>query len=465
MTCPVLPNPDSRLVDSQSGTAICPSRSSDILRSRVHHDSQNESTDSSHSSNDNSRTKPEKKCHIPHGQLALLGNQDASQRKKSTTDKLAENDAKVTFGTYCKFLAQGHPFLIPIFVVLYFVVQAVYLAVPYWLCVWAESPDSSKDDPFFWHVLGIIVIMLLVLGLTRNMLFYQNILSASRRVHDSMLTALTRASVAWFDKNPCGDIMSRVSKDVAMTDDFLTWMATDMMQVVFITFGSIIAITVSNPIMIAIVIPMIYCLILFSKKAVGPSRKANREMLASKAPIFSQISLVRGNLFSIRAFGLTSYFKEKFEQLAVANSLSFYSHYSIIQWLHFRNDMAGLVFICVNVFATIALQDWLDRRMIALSLSLTTTIIINLVWTMYQLVSVESKMASPERMFQYAAIPAEPGLDQQRAFTIQRGEIKFEEVELRYDDNVALVNCNFHVYPGERVGIVGKTGAGKSSII
>jgi len=73
--------------------------------------------------------------------------------------------------------------------------------------------------------------------------------------------------------------------------------------------------------------------------------------------------------------------------------------------------MAGLVFICVNVFATIALQDWLDRRMIALSLSLTTTIIINLVWTMYQLVSVESKMASPERMFQYAAIPAEPGLD------------------------------------------------------
>ena len=68
-------------------------------------------------------------------------------------------------------------------------------------------------------------------------------------------------------------------------------------------------------------------------------------------------------------------------------------------------------------------------------------------------------------MFQYTEIPNEPGLAYQREFTVQRGEIKFQEVELRYDDNIALVNCSFHVNAGERVGIVGKTGAGKSSII
>lgn len=76
--------------------------------------------------------------------------------------------------------------------------------------------------------------------------------------------------------------------------------------------------------------------------------------------------------------------------------------------------MAGLVFICVNIIITIAMVDFLEAKLMALSLSLTTTVIINMVWTMYQLVSVEAKMASPERLFQYTEIPSEAGLAYQR---------------------------------------------------
>jgi ABC-type multidrug transport system fused ATPase/permease subunit len=282
-----------------------------------------------------------------------------------------------------------------------------------------------------------------------------------------MMTHLLETSTLFYDKNPIGAILARLSKDVAMTDDFLTWMFTDMMQVVFITFGSLLAMTVGNPLMVVMLPPVIIMLILFGKRAVGPSQKAQALMLESKAPIFSQIALVRQNLFSIRAYGLTRYFQDRFETLATTNSIKFYSHYSIIQWLHFRNDLVGVGFISVNVLLIVALvhTDFLDRKLMAMSLSLTTTVIINLVWTMYQLVSVQSKMASPARMFEYMSLPKEDGLSLKSGFDICQGEIEFYEVTLKYGQKTALLDCNFRVLPGERVGIVGKTGAGKSSLV
>jgi ABC-type multidrug transport system fused ATPase/permease subunit len=63
----------------------------------------------------------------------------------------------------------------------------------------------------------------------RNMLFYQNILTASRNLSDKMMSRLLRATLAFFDKTPIGTILARLSKDVAMADDFLTWMFMDMM--------------------------------------------------------------------------------------------------------------------------------------------------------------------------------------------------------------------------------------------
>jgi hypothetical protein len=139
----------------------------------------------------------------------------------------------------------------------------------------------------------------------------------------------------------------------------------------------------SNPVMFVVLFPLLYLLSQFMRRAMWACSRAHEMMLESKSPIFSQISLVRQSLFSIRSYDLVDYFRKRFEKLSILCSLRFFSHYSIIQWLHFRNDMTGLLFICINIAAVIVMAPYLDKSMIALSLSLTTTVIINLVWTMY----------------------------------------------------------------------------------
>ena len=142
-----------------------------------------------------------------------------------------EEEGSIGLKTYYKFLSSGHEWLVPILIVLCFATQFTFLCVPYWLAVWSQQDSEEAKDPYYLEVLGFIVLILVVLALLRNNLLYQNILSSSRNLHNMIIRKLARAPVKFFDENSSGKIMGRCSKDIAMMDDFLTWMFTDMIQV------------------------------------------------------------------------------------------------------------------------------------------------------------------------------------------------------------------------------------------
>ena len=122
------------------------------------------------------------------------------------------------------------------------------------------------------EVLGYIVLLLLGVTLAKNNLLYQNILTSSRNLHNTLITKLARSKVEFFDKNTSGHIMGRCSKDIAMMDDFLSWMFTDFIQVMFLAFGSMAAMVIGNPWLCIVIIPVILGIVFVMKRGVGPTR-------------------------------------------------------------------------------------------------------------------------------------------------------------------------------------------------
>ena len=113
-------------------------------------------------------------------------------------------------------------------------------------------------------------------------------------------------------------------------------------------------------------------------------------------------------------------------------------------------------------------KDTLNSAILAVGISLTITLIINLVWAMFQTVHVDGLMASPERMLKYTQIEEEAPLQTDTDLIVNQPSIEFTNVTLKYDqdrEEIALRDVNFTVQPCEKVGIVGRTGAGKSSIM
>ena len=414
---------------------------------------------------------PFEKIEVPQEEVQV-----GESEEKLETGEAVDNDdddeeemlGNVSFKTYAKMLCAGYWWLVPLIVILCFVVEVLFLAVPFWLAVWSEQGTEEAKDPYYLEILGYIVIILLVIALLRNNLLYQNILTASRNMHDILITKLARSKVQFFDQNTSGKIMGRCSKDIAMMDDFLSWMFSDMVQVMFIAFGAMIAMIIGNPFLAVIAIPVVIGLIIILKKGVGPSRQSHRLMLSSKTPIFSHLSLISNGLYSIRAFNLIDTFKEKFQKYTTQSTKYYLAHFGITFWMHFRCDLVGAFYISCNLIVAMAARNELDKSTLAVGLSLTITLIINLVWVLFQMVHVEALMASPERMFRFSQIEEEGAITTDHELKVSEAKIEFKDVVLKYDPEkvvTALKSVNFVIPGGVRVGICGRTGAGKSSIM
>ena len=136
-----------------------------------------------------------------------------------------------------------------------------------------------------------------------------------------------------------------------------------------------------------------------------------------------------------------------------------------MRWMHFNSDAVCAVFILVNVFLSVIMINYLDRKLVSTGLSLVLVLAMDLVWTMFQFSQVQTYMASAERMLECTKLPIEAYNSEKNTLLVRRGEIVFEKASLCYQGSYALKAMSFSVRAGDKVGIVGRTGAGKSSII
>lgn len=293
-------------------------------------------------------------------------------------------------------------------------------------------------------------------------------LQASKVLHDRILKRVLNAPLSWFNINPTGRILNRFSKDIDTVDVTIRFNVRILSIIVIRTVVSLILISIGSPFSIIPLIPIVCLYILFQIFYVSTSRQLKRIESATKSPVYSHFSETILGRQSIRAFKIMSEFTLESNHRVDVNNMSYYTACVASRWLSVRLEFLGFIVVLSASMVAVLLRDTISPGIAGLSVtySLTITMVMSMLVRTYS--DYETNVVSVERILEYTRLTTEPEDDEEPVDPNwpSSGQIVFEDYSTRYrpDLDLVLKDLNIEIKPSEKIGIVGRTGSGKSSI-
>jgi ABC-type multidrug transport system fused ATPase/permease subunit len=381
----------------------------------------------------------------------------------------------ITAKVYWYYVKSGGVFLFLISILLLLLLCAARVFASIWLSDWS---DPVKVATRGWETR---VYLGVYLGATffEVILFYIRLIpivywskNASLTLHRGLTAAVVRASTSFFDITPMGRLLSRFSKDINLVDDLLA-LQFDQYIMLIVTLLQIFAqMATSQPYMlIAVGAGAIIFLVLqrfFQRTAI----EIQRIEAVSRAPIFSHLTETIEGASSIRAYKVQKRFIRSNMNKVNANIIDFLSLRYSTGWFGQRLDWIGTV-ILFTMFLAIFLTrklGGLDVALAGLSMSSASSLTLILSAVANNGVELETKMNSVERIRQYMAIeqeaPAHIPEKKPPASWPEKGQVTFKNLSIAYKNGPrVLKDVSLKIKPHQKIGIVGRTGAGKSTLI
>ncbi|KAJ3378261.1 Multidrug resistance-associated protein 1 [Entophlyctis sp. JEL0112] len=369
------------------------------------------------------------------------------------------------------FKASGSDAFLAITIFSLLLTQATRLANDLWLAEWSENtyPGMSKQT-YIGIYAGLSLLQSIAL-LFYSMMFAIGGISASKHLHDSVFKRVIHCAVGFFDQTPVGRIINRLSRDIDYVDNSLY----DSIRLFFYAFLQVVSAFfllsyITTGIFLAALLPMlaIYCIMQLLIRT--SSREIKRIEAVSRSPMFAHISECMSGLATIRAYNDQERFILKTETLADCNAAPLYLVYVGQRWMALRNDFIGSVLVLATALYAAVNQYTINPSLIGLGLSYLFQTVALMNMLIYQAVEMENQLNAVERLFEYTKLPVETqdGVAASKNWSwLKKGSIEFQNVQMRYQPNLPLVlnNVNFRINGGEKIGIVGRTGSGKSSLM
>ena len=378
-------------------------------------------------------------------------------------------------GGFCAFLAM-------------FLIQglgrASEIGASFWLAYWAENaisasmtgvPLSDERTVWFLNIYALFGIVAVV-GLTvRSILMAVHRLHASKTLHENLLTRILRAPVAFFDVTPTGRVLARFAADMDKIDLDLTQSIGQGMGTIFSVLGAIGAIVAATKgtFLIAL-IPMGYFYYLIQKWFRRTSTELERVTSISISPIFADFSQVLSGTSTVRAYSEQSRFfrqcQSSFDKFNACYNVQQMCNY----WLGLRLDVLGgfIGFFVGAIAVGTAQYDFIPAGWLGLALSYSIEVTGFLKHGVRMIATVEADMNSVERVLYYSEsidteAPEEvPDKDPAAGSWPSKGQIDIEHASMRYRDGpLVLKDISITINGGEKIGVVGRTGSGKSSLM
>ncbi|KAI9832491.1 MAG: hypothetical protein M1838_005641, partial [Thelocarpon superellum] len=329
---------------------------------------------------------------------------------------------------------------------------------------------SEVDVSHYLAVYALIGVVYLLISLLREAISFGGSLNASWKIHKWLLESVTRAKFSFFDSTPLGQLMNRFSKDIEAIDQEVAPVALGMVHCSFTIVTVIILISVITPsfLIAAFFISAMYFFI--GKFYIRSSRDLKRLESVQRSPLYQQFGETLSGITTIRAYGDERRFVR--DNLARINTQArpFIYMWATNRWLAFRVDIVGaLVAFFAGAFV-ISSVGRIDAGAAGLSLTYAVTFTENVLWLVRLYAINEQNMNSVERVKEYLDVQQEA-----KAIVPERrppgnwpskGAVEFSKYTTRYRSDLepVLRNISFRIRPLEKVGIVGRTGAGKSSL-
>ncbi|XP_048735267.2 multidrug resistance-associated protein 1-like [Ostrea edulis] len=319
-------------------------------------------------------------------------------------------------------------------------------------------------------VYGSVGLIRTLFDLTIQFLTAYIAITSARKLHQNALSSVMRAPLNFFDTTPIGRIINRFSKDMGMLDGQLPWITQSFMQCFPHLIFTVGIITLGTPNILFFVIPL--CIVYFFVQRIftATATQTKRIFSALRSPQYSHFSESIHGVTTIRAFNKTSEFamesdrrREAYIKAEVTNTMCY-------RWLGIRLEFLGNILVFIACILASCRRDVLSSGIIALVMTYSGRITGILNWIVHVFTEMDTSIVSVERIQEYINIKPEAAWRIKETKPApewpHEGHIKFSNFSLRYREGLDLVlkGIDCEIFSGEKIGIVGRTGAGKSSL-
>ncbi|GFZ17648.1 multidrug resistance-associated protein 5 [Actinidia rufa] len=402
--------------------------------------------------------------------------QSKRSRKKQLVQEEERERGKVSMNVYLSYMAAAYKgLLIPLIILAQTLFQVLQIASNWWMA-WA-NPQTPGDQPRASSMVLLGVYMALAFGsscfiFVRAVLVATFGLAATQKLFLKMLVSVFRAPMSFFDSTPAGRILNRVSIDQSVVDLDIPFRLGGFASTTIQLLGIVGVMTNVTWQIMLLVVPMAIACLWMQKYYMASSRELVRIVSIQKSPIIHLFGESIAGAVTIRGFGQEKRFMKRNLYLLDCFGRPFFYSIAAIEWLCLRMELLStFVFAFCMVLLVSFPHGSIDPSMAGLAVTYGLNLNARLSRWILSFCKLENKIISIERINQYCQIPSEaPSIIENSrppSSWPEGGKIELFDLKVRYKENLPVVlhevTCTFP--GGKKIGIVGRTGSGKSTLI
>ncbi|KAJ8374071.1 hypothetical protein SKAU_G00046510 [Synaphobranchus kaupii] len=357
--------------------------------------------------------------------------------------------------------------------------HSVMVAIDYWLADWTSKStngtvSSAQDEehrsyvPVFSILCGAGIALCLITSLTVELMG----LSAATSLHHNLLNKIIHAPLRFFDVTPLGQILNRFSADTNIIDQHIPPTLESLTRSTLLCLSAIGVIAFVTPTFLIALVPLIVAFYFIQKYFRVASKDLQDLDDSTQLPLLCHFSETAEGLTTIRAFRHEARFKQRMLELTDTNNTAYLFLSAANRWLEVRTDYLGAVIVLTAAIACIAgFNENSSSALVGLGLTYALTVTNYLNWVVRNLADLEVQMAAVKKVNSFLSTESENYEGSMDTSQVpedwpQHGEIKIQDLSVRYDPTLkpVLKHVNAYINPGQKVGICGRTGSGKSSL-
>ncbi len=403
-----------------------------------------------------------------HQVLARVGNSDAKLIRAE--ERATGSVGWSVYKGYTKHMGYA---LVVFMLIGYAIENAARVGGDVWLSRWSQLSINERREVIIYALIyassgGINLIFVLF----RAFLLARGSLRVAKWTHDRMLWSVMRSPVSFFDTTPIGRILNRFSKDQHSVDDGVPKaLLLFTLANTFMLLAIIFVIAFASPLFLIAILPLAYAYTWLQNFYMRSSREIKRLESISRSPIFALFSETLSGVATINAYGAQQRFAKINQRKLDENQRAYFNSVITNRWLSLRLECLGALVIALAALFVVLQRSYISAGVAGISIAYALQFTVTLNRLVLDRTELESQLVSVERVLQYSDLPSEaPAKIPERqppADWPQRGEIVFDNISMRYRAGLppVLSNLTMQIRSREKVGVVGRTGAGKSSLM
>ncbi|KAI0932658.1 hypothetical protein AcW1_000283 [Taiwanofungus camphoratus] len=338
----------------------------------------------------------------------------------------------------------------------------------YWARQYEDHDPSEVKVSFYLAVYSLLLVTAIVLYCVFYLVYVFGSLRASRSIHKTLVTSVLSTTLRWLDVTPTSRIIARCTQDIQAVDGQVSEYFSYVMELSGSMLLKLCAVVIMSPLFLApgVIVFLFggWCGQIYMKAQLS----VKREMSNARSPVLGHFSAAIAGLTSIRAYSAQDAFRQESYARTDRYTRAARTFYNLNRWVCIRIETFGAVFSS-GLAAYLVYGGALNASNTGFSLNMAVGFSGMILWWVRLVNEFEVSGNSLERIQQYILIEQEPKPTESGrppAYWPASGDLKVEKLSARYsqDGPRVLQDISFEVKSGERVGIVGRTGSGKSSL-